>query len=243
MSSSYIIRTYRPADRAALRDIAFDTGLEGASIAPQYADKESFADMFTAAYTDHEPENVLVVERDGQVQGYTCAARFTDKMRSPIWYVLKHCLLRLVWLRPGTARFYLRALLDSVRDLTGVKRPYVDPAVYPSHVHINLGPNARGAGVAIDILTQLFERMIAQGSNGIYAECLASNKAIAAVAKKFGFIRLGGPYPAPGIRSSDGGRVKIQIFAMDLHDWERRKRAAESGEAQAERAPAQRAAS
>ncbi len=214
--SGFTIRAYRPEDRAAVRAIAFETGLEGNSIASQYADRESFADMFTASYTDHEPGNVLVVEQDGRVQGYTCAALDSSKIYSPLWYVLKHCLLRFVWLRPGTARFYFRALLDAFRDLRATKKPRIDPTKYPSHAHINLGPGVRGAGVATALLTRLFEHMQAQGSAGLYAECVASNKGIAAVARKFGFIQLGEPYPAPGIRSSDGKRVEIVVFAKEF---------------------------
>ena len=50
-----VIRSYRPEDRAAVRTICFDTGMMGESIASQYADRESFADMFTAHFTDREP--------------------------------------------------------------------------------------------------------------------------------------------------------------------------------------------
>jgi L-amino acid N-acyltransferase YncA len=218
--SSFSIRSYRQEDRAAVRQIAFETGLEGNTIADQYADQESFADMFTAPYTDHQPENVLVVEQDGKVQGYACAAIDSKKVHSPLWYVFKHCLLRLVWLRTGTARFYWRGLFDALRDLTANKRPPIDAAKYPSHAHINLGPNVRGAGVAMALLGKLFAQVRAQGSNGIYAECVASNKGIAAVARKFGFIQLGEPYPAPGIRSSEGKRVEVVVFALDLIQWE-----------------------
>jgi GNAT superfamily N-acetyltransferase len=208
-----------------VRDVVFETGLEGNSIASQYADRESFADMFTAAYTDHEPGNVMVVEREGRVQGYACAALDSAKAYSPLWYVLRHCFLRFVWLRVGTAGFYWRGLVDGIRDLWANKKPYIDPAKYPSHAHINLGPDVRGGGVATELLTRLFEHMRAQGSVGIYAECVASNKGIAAVAKKFGFIQLGEPYPAPGIRSSDGKRVEIVVFALEFAEWEARTRA------------------
>jgi hypothetical protein len=215
------VRDYRPEDRDAVRRICFETGMQGSSIAPQYRDFESFADIFTAYYTDHEAHNALVCELDGQVVGYTLGALDTRKAHGPLRYMLKHALLRGACFRPGTARFYWRCFVDSLTDIfSKEKRPALDLDKYPSHPHINLLASARASGAATEMFYHLFDRLKQQGSRGIFGEVLASNKAVQAWSYKIGFRKLGEPFPIPGLRDAEGKRVKLQIVARELESWE-----------------------
>lgn len=216
-----IVRAYRPEDRPAVRRICFDTGLMGDTIAPQYADLESFADMFTAYYTDHEPQNVCVAEKDGRVVGYMMAALDTRKAYGPMRYALKHCLTRGVCFRPGTAGFYFRSFVDTLVDLgSKKKKPKIDLDRYPSHNHINLLPEARGGGVAVELFFSVIDRLVEQGSCGIHAGTLADNKVVAEwIIRKVGGHMLGEPYPIPGLRGPGGKRLEVQDFVLDLSAW------------------------
>lgn len=231
------IREYTPADRPAIRRICFDTGLMGNSIAPQYADEESFADMFTAYYTDHEPQNVFVAEKNGRVVGYAMAALDTRKAYGPFRYVLKHTLLRGVCFRPGTAGFYFRSFVDSVQDLaSNARKPKIDLDLYPSHNHINMLPEVRGSGVAIDLFFTMTDRLREQGSCGMHAGTLANNKVVAEwIIRKVGGNMLGEPYPVPGLRGPEGERMRVQSFVLDMRNyvpgaWKQRKPEAASAQ-------------
>ncbi|MFT3924324.1 MAG: GNAT family N-acetyltransferase [Myxococcales bacterium] len=218
--SAIVIRDYRPEDRAAVRRISFETGMQGQSIAPQYGDLESWADMFTGYYTDREPENGIVAELDGEVVGYMLSALDERRATNPMLYALKHALLRGACFRPDTVRFYLRSVVDTFRDLLGPRAPKVDYDLYPSGPHVNLLPAARRAGVAKEMFYQVFDRVVARGSTGAHGLVQASNQAIIDLAtKKLGFQMVGEPFFVPGLRGANGERVAIRILGRRLTDW------------------------
>ncbi|MFT3926890.1 MAG: hypothetical protein QM778_30370 [Myxococcales bacterium] len=214
-----LIRYYRQEDRAAVRAIAFETGLAGGSIEPQYKDRESFADFTTAYYTDHEPENGIVVELEGKVVGYCLSTRDTRRAIGPFRYLLWHTFCRGVCFRPGTAGYYGRAWLDGLRDLGEPGRTDIDLDRFPSHAHINLLPEARRGGIATEVICRLFDHHQRLGSPGLYAESVSTNLGMAAITKRLGCVNLGEPYLVPGWRGPEGERVRVQVYARDLTSW------------------------
>ena len=68
------IRPYRLADRAAIRRLCCETGYLGRPVDCLFRDRELFADLFTNAYLNHQPEWALVAEADGQLVGYLLGA-------------------------------------------------------------------------------------------------------------------------------------------------------------------------
>src|SRR4051794_11094440 len=114
--SKVVVRDYRPEDRAAVRRISFETGLNGDPIVGQYDDEESFADATTAYYTDVEPHNAVVAECEGRVIGYMVACRDSRAVWSQVRIALRHVLTRGLAFRRGTAAFYWRGLWDIITD-------------------------------------------------------------------------------------------------------------------------------
>ena len=215
------IRPYQPDDRSAIRRICYDTALMGKSIVDQYRDFESLADILSAYYTDFEPENALVAERDGQVIGYLLSCLDTRRAHAPSRFAFRHILWRGVCFRPGTARFYLRALRDMAADMATRGRPKIDLDRYPSHTHSNFIPDARGAGVGTELFYRLFDQLKAQGSTGMHAEVMAENLPTLRWAQtKLGYHLHGDPYYVPGMRGPDGKRLRIQMLKRELSDWE-----------------------
>src|SRR5207253_131777 len=72
---SFTIRSYRSADRAAVRRLCCQTGFLGEPIDPVYEDRELFADFLTTYYTDHEPESCFVLEKNDELRGYLLGSR------------------------------------------------------------------------------------------------------------------------------------------------------------------------
>lgn len=217
-----LIRPYQAADRAAVRRIVYDTALMGDPIDDQYRDVESLADILSAYYTDHEPENALVAEReDGEVVGYMLSCIDTHKLISPMRYAVRHALLRGVCFRPGTARFYWRAVRDTLADLTTTGRPKIDLDRYPSHTHSNMRADARSGGTGKLLYFELFDRLKAKGSTGMHGEVVAENAFMIKYCQdKLGYSLHGDPYYMPGMRDKAGKRLRIQMVKRDLNSWE-----------------------
>lgn len=219
--SRMIVRKLRPEDRVAVRTICFATGMMGEPIVEQYGDFESFADMFTAYYTDIEPENSVVAELDGQVVGYVLCALDQRKVKLPAQYMLEHALTRGIRLRPGTFRFSMRSGLDMLGDLLRKGAPQVDLDRYPSSSHVNLLAPARRGGGATEMFYRVFDNIVSRGSRGMHGSTQATNRPLMELAtKKLGFHLVGEPYLVAGLRDRDGKRVSLQILARTLTDWE-----------------------
>jgi hypothetical protein len=215
------IRPYRPEDRASVRRICFETGLMGASIAPQYADQESWADCLTSHYTDREPEHAQVVESEGEVVGYLLSTSDARRVRDPMLIALKHCLLRGICFRPGTAGFYGRAGLDMLRDAFAAHKPAFDLARYPGHTHSNLTPRARRGGLGTELFFRLYDQLKEEGVPGMHAEVMFQNERTLRWAEQvLGYRRHGAPYPVQGLRMPDGSRVQIQLILRDFDSWQ-----------------------
>jgi GNAT superfamily N-acetyltransferase len=216
----FIVRPYRAEDRAAVRHICYATGQLGDTAKHSYADFESFTDIFSAYYTDHEPEHAWVAERDGKVEGYFLGCLDTRRAHGPEYYALRHVLTRGVCFRPGTAAFYWRGVWDTLVDAFRVHRTHVDLARYPSHFHINLLPAARRRGVAETLFRRGLQQLKRAGSQGVHGIVSAENARMLAFSeKKLGFARVGKPYLIPCGRSKDGRRVRVQVIARDLTNF------------------------
>ncbi len=212
------VRPYRPADRAAVRAICFETGLMGDPIASVFGDRESFADVFTGYYTDHEPECCFVVEADGAVLGYLVGTLNARRAYSPERVLAAQALQRLLVLRPSTARFFWQAAIDMVRDgLAGEpRRRAPDLDRYPAHSHFSLLPEARRAPIAAGLYRAFFTLAKQRGCRGVHGEVFAENLRAAALHDAMGFRREGPATPAPGIRGLHGERLHVQLWVREL---------------------------
>lgn len=221
MSPPLSIRPYSPADRAAVRAIAHSTGYMGEPAGWLWRDTESFADLTTGWYTDFEPESALVVttEPGDDVVGYLLGC--VDSRRKPALSrtIARHAVGRALLLRPGTAGTLWKGAADIAREL-GHGREVPDVAYhdesFPSHLHIDLLPVARGGGVGRRLVTGFLERAAAAGSPGCHIETIAENKPAIAFFERLGFASTGVVRPMPGWRSRDGVRLSIAVMTKPL---------------------------
>ncbi len=212
--SAVVIRNYRLEDRQELRRICYVTGYMGAPADWYWRDFPSFADIWTAYYTDREPESTFVAELDGRVIGYLLGC--VDTARAPALEraMLYQILVRFLPLRPGTAGFFWRALADILHG-TQLPSGELDDARWPSHLHIDLLPEGRGLGAGAGLMRAWFERLAQVGSPGCHLSTLAENTRAIAFFEKSGFRRLGPATPIPGMRSPEGTRLHQQVMVRD----------------------------
>lgn len=163
------VRQYGAGDREAVRGICCDTGFLGEPIDPIFEDREVFADILTAYYTDREPESCFVVERDGEVRGYLMGSRHHARRRR---FGLPHGIRvagRALWrciARPygkESRRFLWWVVTRSWREVPEA------PKGVP-HFHINLLKDVRGVGETRELIDRFLEYLRGCGERQVYGQ-------------------------------------------------------------------------
>jgi ribosomal protein S18 acetylase RimI-like enzyme len=183
-----------------------------------WRDAESFADLFTAYYTDAEPESALVVDLDGVAAGYLLGCVDSRRAWSPAIIFGRHLLRRGIGFRPGTAGVVWRSFGDVVVDgLRGRLPPAsVSDDRWPAHLHIDLLPSIRGLGMGASLMRTWLGTLQERGVRGCHLETLGENHGAIAFFESTGFQRQGARASAPGFRSRSGERLTIQRMVQDL---------------------------
>jgi len=210
-----VIRPYAPADRPRVRDIAYRTGFLGDSAACFWRDVESFANVWTGYYTDHEPESAFVAERGGTVVGFLLGCADSAKAPAPKDALVREITRRLLIVRPGTARFLWRSIADGWRGIEAPAGTLIDPR-WPAHLHVDLLPEARRGGVGAALMRAWLGQLRTLGTPGCHLVTLHENRRAVAFFERMGFARHGPPERVPGMRMSDGSHMHQQVMVRDV---------------------------
>jgi ribosomal protein S18 acetylase RimI-like enzyme len=213
--AEFEIRAYEPRDRDAVRAICFETGYMGDPVDWLWRDRESFADLITRYYTDHEPGSLFVVERGGRVVGYLTGCVDSERCRGFAAGEVRRLVRRGALVRPGVAPFFWRSILDLLRDRQAPDEVLGDPR-WPAHLHIDLLPEARRRGVGRRLMARWLDRLRSGGSPGVHLGTFAENQGALPFFEACGFRRLGEPVRVPGFRTREGGRMHAQWMVCSL---------------------------
>lgn len=160
------IRPYEARDLSALYAICLRTGAAGQDATSMVDDPTLFGELFAAPYAVLEPEHALVLADDGAtVLGYALGALDTCEFEA-------RCATE--WWPIAQERHPLttggRRLDDLLLAMIHAPHPAADATVerYPSHVHIDLLPEAQGAGWGRRMMEALFARLAEDGSTGVH---------------------------------------------------------------------------
>lgn len=208
------VRKYVDGDREAIWDICYRTGYLGESAARFWRHRKSFVDVWTSFYISREPESIYVAIDDDVVVGYltgcvdtSLASKSKDSITS---LIIKHGLM----FRPGTAGFFWRGMLDSIKDKNVATEEFIDQR-WPSHLHINLLPAARGRSLGRTLMERWFDQLRRVGSPGCHLSTLVENTGAVLFFERMGFTRYGEPSLIPGMRGPDGERLHQQIMVWN----------------------------
>ena len=206
MTDSVTIRPYEGRDRAAVRHVCHVTGYMGEPAAWMWRDVASFADLFTSYYTDAEPQSALVVELDGVVAGYLLGCVDSSTAWNPASIFGRHFVHRGIGFRPGTAGVVWRSFGDVVVAAARRRLPPVafSDHRWPAHLHIDLLPQARGAGVGAALMRRWLDSLRAGGVPGCYLETLGENHSAIAFFESTGSPSPRGAQRRPRIAVPDG---------------------------------------
>jgi ribosomal protein S18 acetylase RimI-like enzyme len=161
------IRRYRPGDRAAVYEICLRTGDAGEDARGLFADPDLPGQVWAGPYLELCPELAFVAQEEGgAVVGYAVGALDTHA------FVAAY---RERWLPRLAASHPAPAGLPVTRDeqaLDALHRPELlltpDFPGLPSHMHLNLLPQAQGQGHGRALIDTLCDALRAAGSPGVH---------------------------------------------------------------------------
>ena len=179
------VRPFQPGDEPALAEICVRTADAGADATGILADDRLWGDLFVLPYVARHPELAWVVEADDRrVIGYIVATDDTDTFER--WF-------RDEWWPAHAGRYERTGARQSELVRSGDKRGpgrIAHAGEYPAHLHIDLLPEAQGAGLGRRLIETLLDALAYRGVPGLHLGVDPLNTGAAAFYERLGFARL-----------------------------------------------------
>jgi ribosomal protein S18 acetylase RimI-like enzyme len=185
------IRGFRSGDAPALYRICLLTGDSGRDATGRYADPRLLGHVYVGPYLALSPELALVLDRgDGTPVGYALAARdtagFAARCEARWWPALRRRY-------PDPAGVPPERRSPDQRLASQIHHPPPVPDVaarYPSHLHIDLLPEAQGRGYGRALLDRLLAGLADAGSPGVHLGVDPANTGALGFYRRWGFTEL-----------------------------------------------------
>ncbi len=195
MKPDIVIRPYETRDRAAVREICCDTADRGEPVERFLSERELVAELVTRYYTDFNSEACWVAEQNGRVVGYLTGCLDSARWWQAMWWrIAPLAVLRAIaggaLARAQTWR-YLRGQLRCGRRSGLTRRALF--AQYPSHLHLNILHEFRGANLGTRLLDEFIKRAHAAGVAGVHANVSRDNAGARRFFERAGFVLISDP--------------------------------------------------
>lgn len=194
MTTSSVIRPYRPEDRPALDDICIRTAHHGEDSRPHYADPGIFPVTFAAPYVHLEPDLAFVLDDGrGRAVGYILGTADTHRFAGAF---------RATWL-PQVADRYPeprrppRTPDEVMAGLLHHPERMVLPelAGHPAHLHIDLLPDWQGRGHGRRLMRTFLRALQDRGVPAVHLSMATANTRARAFYDRMGFEEIDVPEP------------------------------------------------
>jgi ribosomal protein S18 acetylase RimI-like enzyme len=212
VQSDVEVRTFVENDRAELRDLFRRAG-EGAPTASLWGHEESEAAVYLTPYMDLEPDSLLVADVGGALTGYLTGCLDSTQFPTETQRIEQAIRKYRLMLRRKPAAFLARGIFDAA--ISAIRRvptaaDFEDPR-WPAHLHINVIPQVRGAGVGTALMNHWFDRIRQTGSKGCHLQTLVENPRAVHFFERMGFDKHGPTPLVPGPRDH-GKRLHQQTM-------------------------------
>jgi GNAT superfamily N-acetyltransferase len=182
-----VIRPYRPGDEAAAYEVCLRTGDSGRDATGHYDDPALLGHVYVGPYLALAPSYafMLVDERDepvGYVLGTPDTAAFTRQCEATWWPPLR---ARYVTTPARASDAELVELIHHPPTMEGWML-----ADYPAHLHIDLLPQAQGAGRGGPMIRRLMSEFVTAGAPGVHLDVAADNARAIRFYGKLGFTTV-----------------------------------------------------
>lgn len=179
-TNNLTIRQFKPSDRPAVRDIAWNTAFFGEP-ADNYCDaREIISDILTEYFTDYEPESTFIAELNRTVVGYLTGtvqeSQFATTFRRKILpQVIAKIIFSLTLFNKKNLRFLERAFISFSRG--EFKLPQSLTADYPAVLHINVMNGYRNLDLGSKLMQTYFDYLIRCGVPGVHLGTISDKAA------------------------------------------------------------------
>ncbi len=183
-----MIRPYEAHDLDRLYEICLRTGASGEDASELVVEPRLFGEVYAAPYGVLEPEHAFVVDDgDGRAIGYVLGAldtrRFEARCEAEWWPALRerHPI--------GSGGNDLDELLIAMLHDRHPARDEI-LATHPSHLHIDLLPEAQGQGWGRALMERLQDALRDGGSPGVHLGVSDRNQRALAFYRHLGYDEL-----------------------------------------------------
>lgn len=189
-SEGWSIGLARPGDGPGAYAVCLRTGDSGRDATALYRDPEALGHLYVGPYLSLEPRLAFLLRGKGRIVGYTLGALDTPAFHARLqseWF--PPLRLRLPDPRPPFADGDLDALVcHEIHHPKLSFRPALNS--YPSHMHIDLLPEAQGQGWGGKMVATLLAALVGLGSPGVHLGVAADNLRAIRFYEKLGFREL-----------------------------------------------------
>ncbi len=197
------VRPFADPDTPALYDVCLRTADAGGDATHLHREPSLPGHVWLGAYLALEPELAWVVDDgSGRPVGYVVGADDTlafEESRERSWWpglraLYPETIDRSDTLATGTMTGADEELIRTIHH----PHPPVPEVVaeYPSHLHIDLLPEAQGHGLGRVLIDTLGAALVRRGSTGVYVGVAAVNTPALGFYRRVGFVDL---LVAPGV--------------------------------------------
>lgn len=173
------IRKFQVKDKAAVRQIVYDTALMGESAGLFFQGQEVISDAFSLYFTDYEPGSCWVAEVNDQIVGYLIGAKnkiaaeeiFNGQLALPL---LLKALKSGIFLRMKNLTFIFSCLIDLVKN--GMHTPDFNPD-YPATFHLNIKAGFRGQDIGAQLIQAYLDYLKIEGVPGVHLATMSRRAA------------------------------------------------------------------
>jgi len=191
------IRPLRAGDEAALMDVCLRTGDAGGDATGLLDDGELMGALWCRPYLLVEPELVSVVaSQEGPPVGYVLgaldSAAFHAAADERYWPAARE-RFALGAAPEGSLDELLVSLIHDRTHADGSGAESELDERYPSHLHIDLLPEAQGQGFGRRLIERLIGQLDERGSSGVHLGVSKANHRAIAFYRHVGFVEWDGP--------------------------------------------------
>jgi ribosomal protein S18 acetylase RimI-like enzyme len=189
VAAARFLRPARREDLDRLHEICLRTGAAGEDASELIADPRLLGDLYVAPYVILEPDHALVLDDGaGSALGYVVGALDTRAFEARCeveWWPAARARHAAPDEAEGLDALFVALLADPVPAHDAVL------AEHPSHLHIDLLPEAQGEGWGRRLLEALFASLRGAGSTGVHLQVAEANRRAIAFYEHLGMRDLG----------------------------------------------------
>ena len=164
------IRKFQSQDRAAVRQIVFDTAFIGESAGLFFQGQEVISDALSLYFTDYESGSCFVAENNHQIVGYLIGAKnkinaeaiFNRQLALPLFLKALKCG---IFIKIKNLVFIFSCLKDLF--VNGIKTPDFNSA-YPATLHINIKDGFRGQDIGAQLVSAYLNYLKSERVPGVH---------------------------------------------------------------------------